>query len=99
MKFSTKQDLNDFLQHADTARGIPAACKKVVDIVSGENPALFDVICELIENAQTSCRKYQSGFVSTMWSPKKQFSQITYEASKVPRSYAFVCILRQNLPD
>ena len=98
MQFSSKTDVDTFLRTADLTRGIRAVCTIVAKIVAKENPELFDRISDAIENASSSCAKYPNGFVSTMWSKTGEFSQISYEASMVPRAYAFVCILKQWLP-
>ena len=99
MRFSSKADVDSFLRTADITRGIPHVCNAVTKIVVKENPELFDRINDAIENAATSCTKYPSGIVSIMWSKTGKFSQISYDASRVPKAYAFVCILKQWLPD
>jgi len=83
----------------DITRGILHVCTAVTKIVLKENPELFDRINGVIENAATSCTKYPNGFVSIMRSKTGKFSQISYDASRVPKAYAFVCILKQWLPD
>lgn len=98
MQFSNKTDVDSFLRTADATRGISHVCTVVTKIVAKENPKLFDSINDAIENASTSCAKYPSGFVATMWSKTGEFSQISYEAPRVPKAYAFVCILKQWLP-
>lgn len=98
MQFSCKADVDSFLRTADITRGIPHVCTAVTKIVVKENPELFDRINDAIEGASTLCTKYPSGFVSTMWSKTGRFTQISYEASRVPKAYAFVCILKQWLP-
>ena len=99
MRFSSKSDVDSFLRTADITRGIPNVCTAVTKIVAKENPEIFDRINDVIEDAVTSCTKYPSGFVSVMWSKTGKFSQISYDASRVPKAYAFVCILKQWLPD
>ena len=99
MRFSSKADVDYFLRTADITRGIPHVCTAVTKIVAKENPEIFDRISDTIEDAVTSCTKYPSGFVSVMWSKTGEFSQISYDASRVPKAYAFVCILKQWLPD
>ena len=98
MQFSNKIDVDSFLRTADVTRGIPHVCSAVAKIVAKENPKLFDSINDAIENASTSCAKYPNGFVSTMWSKTGEFSQISYDAAKIPKAFAFVCILKQRLP-
>lgn len=93
--FNSKGDVDAFLKVQDFTRGIVRVCTAAVKIVEKESPTLYDEICEMIESAQTSCSKYPSGFVATMWGDG--FTQISYEASRVPKAYAFVCILKQKL--
>ena len=99
MRFSSKADVDSFLRAQDITRGIPRVCTAVTKIVAKENAELFDRINDSIEDAVTSCAKYPNGFVSTMWSKTGEFSQISYEAARMPKAYAFVCILKQWLPD
>ena len=98
MQFSNKIDVDSFLRTADVTRGIPSVCTVVTKIVAKENPELFDRINDAIEGASSSCAKYPTGFVSTMWSKTGEFSQISYDAARIPKAYAFVCILKQWLP-
>lgn len=92
--FTSKQDVDTFLSAQDITQGIVKVCTKAVKIVEKEDSAMYDTICEMIESAQTSCRRYGNAFVSTMWGEGFQFS---YDGSRVPKAYAFVCILKQKL--
>ena len=96
--FKTKADVNEFLVSIDMTQPLSKICKKVVDKVTKEDPSLFDTICEKIEGAQTNVSRYGNSFLATMWDKEKTF-QISYEASRVPKSYAFVCILKMMLPE
>lgn len=93
--FTSKQDVNTFLAAQDISTGIVKCCTKAVKIVEREDPRMYDVICEMIETSQSSCRRYGSTFVSSVWG--NGFTQVSYDASKVPKAYAFVCILKQIL--
>lgn len=93
--FNTKQDVDNFLRVQDMTQGIVKVCTKLVKIVEKEDSAMYDKICDMIESAQSSCSRYAGAFVSTIWG--EGFTQISYEASRVPKSYAFVCILKQQL--
>lgn len=93
--FKTKADIDSYTMRQDMTKGIVKCCTGIVKIVEKESPELFDKICDMIENAKSSTTKYSSGFVSTIWG--EGFSQISYEASRVPKAYAFVCILKQKL--
>lgn len=95
--FQTKQDVNDFLKVQDMTKGIVKVCTAAVKIVEREDSSLYDKICDMIESAQSSCCRYGNQFVATLYG--QGFTQISYEASRVPKAYAFVCILKQQLPE
>lgn len=93
--FKSKQDINTFLAAQDMSKGIVKVCTKVVKIVEQEDSAMYDRICEIIETSQQSCSRYNNAFVAIMWG--KGYTQVSYDASRVPKAYAFVCILKQIL--
>lgn len=93
--FSKKSDVDNFLRSQDVTRGIVKCCTPVTKVVAKENPDLFDRINEAIEKAEIRTFKYPDGFASVLVG--KGFTEIHYDASRVPKSYAFVCILKQWL--
>lgn len=96
---STKADVNAFILTLDQSKSIPVNCSKIVKLVEKTNPDLYDKICEAIEGACVNVSRYGGSFCATLYCKNKTFSQISYEASRLPKSYAFVCILKQWLPE
>lgn len=97
--FKTKSDVTKFLMTQDVTKGIVKACTPITKIVCKENPELFDKITEAIESAELRVSKYGSGFCAVLISRSGKFSEIHYEASRVPKAYAFAAILKEWLPE